>query len=182
MACWATLLVWHHTCHCVRSKLRMHLPTERNGHKLLMQLHPERNVSKLISDHDAQKRMGSPGRYISTLVYLDRRWSSFQSAFVAGPVRSPEDLKLYVLRDSSGTYYCGFCHQFSNRSSTNVRNHCEAKHFPNMFTYSCKLCDMTFGANIGLYNHMARAHKKEKRYWCFSFQVHWHLQRTLRAI
>ena len=91
------------------------------------------------------------------------RGEEFSPELFSGAVRSPEDLKMYVLRDPSGSFYCGFCEQFSNRSSTNVRNHCEAKHFPNMFTYSCKMCEMTFGSNIGLYNHVARTHKKQKQ-------------------
>ena len=81
----------------------------------------------------------------------------------SGGLSCPEDLKQYILRDSMGTYFCGYCHDFSNRSSTNVRNHCEAKHFPNTFIYTCKICSMIFGTNTGLYNHMARSHKKDKQ-------------------
>ena len=82
----------------------------------------------------------------------------------SGGLSCPEDLKQYILRDPMGAYFCGYCHNFSNRSSTNVRNHCEAKHFPNTFTYTCKLCDMMFGTNTGLYNHMARSHKRDKQW------------------
>ena len=107
----------------------------------------------------------------------------------SGGLTCPEDLKQYILRDHTGYYYCGYCHNFSNRSSTNVRNHCEAKHFPNTFTYSCKLCDMQFGTNTSLYNHMARSHKKDIkwRFFCLNqrglyAQVLCRLRRILRVI
>ena len=98
---------------------------------------------------------------ISVLVGFHEPFSGLVS--LSGEVRSPEDLKQYVLRDATGTFYCGFCHQFSNKSSTNVRNHCEAKHFPNLFSYPCQICTEVFGTNIALYNHVARTHKKAKK-------------------
>ena len=81
----------------------------------------------------------------------------------SGEVRSPEDLKLYVKKDpSTGVHYCSICQAFSNRTSTCVRNHIEAKHFNNLFVYTCQLCGATLGTKTALNNHMARSHKKTK--------------------
>ena len=89
--------------------------------------------------------------------------AGFETAELAeGEVRMPEDLKMYVLRDASGTFYCALCHQFSHKSSFTVRNHCEAKHFPNLFPYPCELCGDVFGTKSNLYNHLARKHKTSK--------------------
>ena len=72
-----------------------------------------------------------------------------------------EALKSHVKKDETNNlYFCDICRQFSNRGAANVRNHVEAKHFPNMFTYTCELCDMTFGKKTALYNHRKNTHRK----------------------
>jgi len=72
-----------------------------------------------------------------------------------------EALKSHVKKDeTSNLYFCDICRQFSNRGAANVRNHVEAKHLPNMFTYSCEICHMTFGKKTALYNHRKNTHRK----------------------
>ena len=72
-----------------------------------------------------------------------------------------EALKSHVKKDEiSNLYFCDICRQFSNRGAANVRNHVEAKHLPNMFTYSCEICHMTFGKKTALYNHRKNTHRK----------------------
>jgi hypothetical protein len=79
------------------------------------------------------------------------------------PPTGPEEaLKRHVRKDEvKNVYYCGICSQFSNKGAANVRNHVEAKHFPNMFTYSCELCEKTFGKKTALYNHRRNMHTKQ---------------------
>ena len=70
-------------------------------------------------------------------------------------------MKSHVKKDeTSNLYFCDICRQFSNRGAANVRNHVEAKHLPNMFTYSCEICHMTFGKKTALYNHRKNTHRK----------------------
>ena len=81
----------------------------------------------------------------------------------SGEVRSPEDLKMYVKKDpNTGMHYCSICHKFSNKTSTCVRNHVEAKHFNSLFIYNCQFCDVTLGTKTALNGHMARNHRKDK--------------------
>jgi len=80
-----------------------------------------------------------------------------------GNISSPEDFKKYLERDATGPY-CGICQQFDNKSVTNVRNHVEYKHFPNVFNYQCNQCDMSFGTNKALDIHRQRTHKKVPLY------------------
>jgi len=76
-----------------------------------------------------------------------------------GDITTPEDFNKYIERNANGPY-CGVCHQFSNKSVTNVRNHVESKHFPNLFNYQCNQCEMTFGTQKALDVHRQRNHKK----------------------
>ena len=83
---------------------------------------------------------------------------SYNTFFSAG---GEEALKSHVKKDETNNlYFCDICRQFSNRGAANVRNHVEAKHFPNMFTYQCELCHMTFGKKTALYNHRKNTHRK----------------------
>jgi len=92
---------------------------------------------------------GAEGGYEGTLVDAD------------GNKGAEEALKSHVKKDETNNlYFCDICRQFSNRGAANVRNHVEAKHFPNMFTYTCELCDMTFGKKTALYNHRKNTHRK----------------------
>ena len=90
--------------------------------------------------------------------YIGNKITDLIDFVFSGP---EEVLQTHVKKDeNTNIYYCNICRQFSNRGSANVRNHVEAKHFPNMFTYSCELCDMTFGKKTALYNHRKNIHKK----------------------
>jgi len=76
-----------------------------------------------------------------------------------GEIATPEDFNKFIERNASGPY-CGVCNQFFNKSVTNVRNHVESKHFPNLFSYQCNQCDMTLGTQKALDVHRQRNHKK----------------------
>jgi len=79
---------------------------------------------------------------------------------IAELVKSPEDFKQFIRKGEMGNSFCGICFNFTNKTSTNVKFHIESKHFPNMFTYTCEECEMTFGTNTGLNIHRRRHHKK----------------------
>ena len=82
----------------------------------------------------AQQPHGQNSQAAATKNVLVQYFDS-QQVFSAGP---EEVLKSHVKRDEiSNQYFCGICRQFSNKGGANVRNHIEAVHFPNTFTYSC---------------------------------------------
>ena len=81
----------------------------------------------------------------------------------SGDITTPEDFNKYIQRNARGPF-CGVCHQFSNKSVTNVRNHVESKHFPNMFDYQCNQCEMTVGTRKALDSHRQRNHKNMIEY------------------
>ena len=61
--------------------------------------------------------------------------------------------------DFDSKHYCTICETFSHRGTTQVRNHIEAKHFPDSFVYKCNMCPEIFKNAIGLGNHKSRRHK-----------------------
>jgi len=70
--------------------------------------------------------------------------------------KTPSDLNQYMMRNDQNIPTCGICYKFSNKTTTCVRNHIEAIHFPNIFTYSCPLCANQFNSKNALYNHKAK--------------------------
>jgi len=70
--------------------------------------------------------------------------------------KTPSDLNLYMIRNDENIPTCGICFKFSNKTTTCVRNHIEAIHFPNIFTYSCPICTTQFNTKNALYNHKAK--------------------------
>ena len=56
---------------------------------------------------------------------------------------------------------CGICYQYSNKSSTNVRNHIESKHFPGMMSYQCEYCQKTCKTKQSLDTHRQRCNHNE---------------------
>jgi len=76
-------------------------------------------------------------------------------------VKDPSDLNQYVSYDpTEEKYFCQICGNFTFRSRYNVRNHVEAVHFPNVFSYSCDFCGKAVGSKNALSIHMTRMHKK----------------------
>ena len=63
-----------------------------------------------------------------------------------------ENLEQYILSAEDGTYICGICNQALKRRD-NILRHIESKHFPNLFTYQCNECPLTFGSKSALYTH-----------------------------
>ena len=79
--------------------------------------------------------------------------------FVAG-ISDPEDFVQFLEKHVDGKYYCRICN-YSHKVITTVKNHVEAKHFDNSFTYNCPLCDQSFSNKVSLNNHRAK-HKAAK--------------------
>jgi len=78
--------------------------------------------------------------------------------------QDPSDLLQFLRKDKQDQkYYCTFCEKFSHKLSSCTRNHVESQHFPNYFTYSCDLCDMTFGTKTTLNLHRSRKHNPRNR-------------------
>jgi len=76
--------------------------------------------------------------------------------------QDPSELFQFVSKDPSELskkYICTLCSKFSHASRTNVRNHVESKHFPNMFSYACELCGQSFPSKNNVQLHRSRVHK-----------------------
>jgi len=77
--------------------------------------------------------------------------------------QDPSELLQFVCRETSDEgkpkYMCGICNIFSHTSRTNVRNHVEAKHFPNAFSYHCEICGQSFPSKNNVQLHRSRVHK-----------------------
>ena len=82
--------------------------------------------------------------------------NSLQISTPISTPKTPSDLNLYMIRNDENIPTCGICFKFSNKTTTCVRNHIEAIHFPNIFTYSCPICTTQFNTKNALYNHKAK--------------------------
>ena len=70
----------------------------------------------------------------------------------------------FMRRDENdGRYYCTICEFFAHKGKTLVRNHIEAKHFPDSFVYNCESCSEQFKNATALNNHKARKHRDENK-------------------
>jgi len=79
--------------------------------------------------------------------------------------QDPSDLLQYVRKDATDSkFYCTLCvgTQYCHKNSYNTRNHVESQHFPNVFSYPCDKCDMTFSTNNAFSLHKSRKHKNSK--------------------
>jgi len=76
--------------------------------------------------------------------------------------QDPSELLQFVFRDTSvegkPKYLCSICNKFSHVSRTNVRNHVESKHFPNVFSYMCEVCGQAFPSKNNVQLHRSRVH------------------------
>jgi len=73
-----------------------------------------------------------------------------------GNIKDPNDLLKYLIRNDENIPTCGICFKFSNKTTTCVKNHIEAIHFPNLFVYSCPHCNKEFNSKKSLYNHKGK--------------------------
>jgi len=76
-----------------------------------------------------------------------------------GDIKEPGDLLQFLIRNDENIPTCGICFKFSNKTTTCVKNHIEAIHFPNHFVYSCPNCSREFNSKKSLYNHTRRSCK-----------------------
>ena len=81
----------------------------------------------------------------------------------AGFHTNPDELFAYVLEQNHGQHACGICYGFSHASKNNVRNHVEAKHYPNAFSYSCDYCGQQMKNKNCLNAHISRNHRKQAK-------------------
>jgi len=71
-------------------------------------------------------------------------------------------LRKYIVKRGAGPEReCGICYQYSNKSSTNVRNHIESKHFPGLASYHCEYCDKTCNTKQSLDTHRQRCYHNQ---------------------
>ena len=70
----------------------------------------------------------------------------------------------YIIKDVQNgrtVYKCSMCGKF-NAQNSNIRNHVESVHFPNLFTYTCTYCGKQYNAKNSLNVHISTTHRREK--------------------
>jgi len=78
--------------------------------------------------------------------------------------QDPGELLQFVKKDPfDGKFHCTVCGKFSHKIGACTRNHVESQHFPNMFSYPCDQCDMTFGTKTTFNLHRSRKHNPKNR-------------------
>jgi len=74
----------------------------------------------------------------------------------SGDIRSPADFDRFLGMNEAGLPSCTICCAFAHSAKSNVRNHIEAKHFPNTFTYNCPKCARQLASKKALQNHVQK--------------------------
>lgn len=78
--------------------------------------------------------------------------------------QDPSELLQFVWKDPADLkFHCTLCDKFSHKNSSCVKNHVESQHFPNMFSYPCDKCEMTFTTKTTLNLHRTRKHKSANK-------------------
>ena len=118
---------------------------------------PKRSTARIVST----PTLTILTREISTNKPLNSQLASFDLYRILGSmVSDPSDLMQYVTRDlQDKKFYCTICNVFSHLKAACTRNHVEAKHFPNVFSYECPVCSQSFHSKISLNGHKASKHK-----------------------
>ena len=89
--------------------------------------------------------------------------------FCSGPNSENERdqiLTQYLVKETIGgltVYKCQICGHSSANNKSNVINHIESLHFPNLFTYPCKFCGEEKKTKKSLIRHVSNYHQEEKR-------------------
>ena len=88
------------------------------------------------------------GKFVSSLIRYNMPQYMLQiiGLFYSGNIKDPSDLLQFLTRNEENIPTCGICLKFSNKTTTCVRNHIEAIHFPNHFVYSCPHCNNEFNS------------------------------------
>ena len=95
-----------------------------------------------------------------TAIFCDPKWLCRWKVISGHTFRDPSELLVYVRRDPADQkYHCSICETFSHAMKSCARNHIESKHFPNIFTYICDLCEETFSTKTNLNAHRTRKHR-----------------------
>jgi len=81
-----------------------------------------------------------------------------------GQIYNVEDFDKFMEKEPTAYgYFCNICQMYRKRQKSDVRNHIESKHFPNMFSYSCDQCDYVAGTNKALSRHVQNVHKAQNK-------------------
>ena len=116
-------------------------------------------------------------------LYLKRWWiwKIFNCVLVGLTFTDPSQFHNFMRKDDfDGKHYCTICEMFSHKGTTHVRNHIEAKHFPDSFVYKCNMCIEIFKNAKSLSNHRHRKHK-DSRIWIFNvlYTLIWNLNMNM---
>ena len=87
------------------------------------------------------------------------------SPISAGPIESPEDLYRFLSKLDTGGFSCTLCMKYC-ASRRDGKNHLEAIHFPDRFSYNCPYCGKEHNSKNTLNVHISRRHKEERNMLC----------------
>ena len=170
-----------------KSSLKVHIQTNHLGQAFLCGICSyEAKYSHLLKEHSknehSMKNTGNIGVGVSTTKRTYKRrnvstknygWgnkrkllnikvtrnASDEGTDDSNDIQEPNDLMKHVKRDlTDRKYHCELCSLFSHVARGNARNHVEARHFPNMFTYHCDLCDKTYSSRDTYASHRSIKH------------------------
>ena len=79
-------------------------------------------------------------------------------SYLIGTIHKFEDFDQYVGRSANGSKCCGLCFNFESNHPRDLRNHIEARHFPDTFTYQCPECNKRFVQSSHVNYHMKTVH------------------------
>ena len=74
-------------------------------------------------------------------------------------IKALKDLDVYVVCKGQ-LRICSLCRVFKNKSTWNVRNHIESKHFPGIFSYTCTICTKVLGSKTAFRDHPQSCRKQ----------------------
>ena len=90
-----------------------------------------------------------------------RRPSTVLCPVSAATISRPEDLYNFLTKLDTGGFTCLLCAKFcANRRDG--KNHLEAIHFPDSFSYTCRFCYKQHNSKNTLDVHISRHHKEER--------------------
>jgi len=111
--------------------------------------------------YDDYGQYGAEGGYDAGLV--DPGAVDANKGMVPSEHRDPSELMIYVMPSDDQSHVCGICYLFKHASRNCVRNHVEAKHYPDSFLYTCHICGHNLKSKNCLNVHVSRNHRKKDK-------------------
>jgi len=113
--------------------------------------------------YDDYGQYGADGGYDGAMVEPGMGAHDNNKGMVPSEHRDPSELMVYVMPTEDQSHVCGICYLFKHASRNCVRNHVEAKHYPDSFLYTCHICGHNLKSKNCLNVHISRNHRKKDK-------------------